>query len=405
MTPEAGWYADPAGTSTLRYWDGSYWTEHVKNGDMAEVVNLRSSTAETPPDPAPPPPPPPPPSAVNARPQPRLIRSPEEAEHVAAEWLRWFGFADAQTTGRGADGGVDVRGRSMVAQVKMHMVPVARPDLQRLYGVATTEDAVSVFFSLTDYTRDAKEWADQVGMALFRFSPAGEAEPVNSFAATLMQRGESRLVETQSQRSTLPGLEIGCSDAAASQALTPRRTGLRRPDQVVWIRQGWLPFASLIYDYTYMSVRRKKQQQLFAQRTASIELVSGSAIATPASSRTPPVSVDEIKLLPRFQAEDLVEAIRQEWSHLTSLRQPAAIQRSSGIIRRYALPPDAVSLKVTLHWVYVLPFFAALISGSDGNRVEVVEGVTGAVHPRLSATFTHHAPEIIDQLHSGRPVG
>ena len=27
---EAGWYADPAGGSGARYWDGSQWTEHTR---------------------------------------------------------------------------------------------------------------------------------------------------------------------------------------------------------------------------------------------------------------------------------------------------------------------------------------------------------------------------------------
>lgn len=29
MNPAAGWYADPAGSNQLRYWDGSSWTEHT----------------------------------------------------------------------------------------------------------------------------------------------------------------------------------------------------------------------------------------------------------------------------------------------------------------------------------------------------------------------------------------
>lgn len=28
-SPPAGWYADPAGASNLRYWDGDQWTEHL----------------------------------------------------------------------------------------------------------------------------------------------------------------------------------------------------------------------------------------------------------------------------------------------------------------------------------------------------------------------------------------
>ncbi|MEJ7702505.1 MAG: DUF2510 domain-containing protein [Geodermatophilaceae bacterium] len=27
--PQAGWYADPAGTPGQRWWDGQRWTEHV----------------------------------------------------------------------------------------------------------------------------------------------------------------------------------------------------------------------------------------------------------------------------------------------------------------------------------------------------------------------------------------
>lgn len=30
--PPAGWYTDPYGSSSLRYWDGSGWTEHVAAG-------------------------------------------------------------------------------------------------------------------------------------------------------------------------------------------------------------------------------------------------------------------------------------------------------------------------------------------------------------------------------------
>jgi len=41
------------------------------------------------------------------------------AEEYAAEVMRALGFFDAQVTGSGADGGVDVRAKDAVAQVKM----------------------------------------------------------------------------------------------------------------------------------------------------------------------------------------------------------------------------------------------------------------------------------------------
>ena len=228
VVTEAGWYPDPgSGDPRLRFWDGSGWTEYTVEGSTLPPppsLALVPDVAQSP-----------------GRPPARMIRSAREAEQVAADWLRWFGFDDAKPTGAGADGGVDVRAKAMVAQVKMHMVPVGRPDLQRLHGVATTEGAVSVFFSLTDYTRDAKQWAEQVGMALFRFSPAGEAEPVNGYATALAERAEHRATVAVPARQPLTGFPIGCSDNMARRVLTPKRVGLRRLDRVLGIRQGWLP--------------------------------------------------------------------------------------------------------------------------------------------------------------------
>ena len=98
----------------------------------------------------------------------RTIRSPDDAEQVAAEWMRHLGFGDAQCTGSGADGGVDVRSHGAVAQVKAQLTPVGRPELQSLYGVARSEGRQPLFFSLMSYTAAALTWADEVGMALFR---------------------------------------------------------------------------------------------------------------------------------------------------------------------------------------------------------------------------------------------
>jgi len=37
-SPPAGWYPDPAGGSTLRYWDAQQWTEHVAAPQSAVVM-------------------------------------------------------------------------------------------------------------------------------------------------------------------------------------------------------------------------------------------------------------------------------------------------------------------------------------------------------------------------------
>jgi hypothetical protein len=49
----SGWYADPAGRHTYRYWDGSGWSKQVSDGGTAGVdpVDLDEATAATPPAP------------------------------------------------------------------------------------------------------------------------------------------------------------------------------------------------------------------------------------------------------------------------------------------------------------------------------------------------------------------
>jgi hypothetical protein len=114
------------------------------------------------------------------RPELRLIRTPKDAECAAAAWMRWMGYDDAEVTGPGADGGVDVTSRRSVAQVKTETLPVGRPALQRLHGVAMADSKEGLFFSLSGYTSQAVEWADLAGMPLFRFDLQGEPQAANA---------------------------------------------------------------------------------------------------------------------------------------------------------------------------------------------------------------------------------
>jgi hypothetical protein len=401
----AGWYPDPNGGAGLRFWDGSAWTQYVTNESIAPqlpptgAITLPAAHLE--------------PIASSDRPHARMIRSPLEAEEVAAEWLSWFGFVDIKATGAGADGGVDVRGKSLVAQVKMHMVPIGRPDLQRLYGAAQAENAVSAFFSLTDYTRDAKAWADQVGMALFRFSPAGEAEPTNEYASVLYQAAEHRsgsdayAAHPTPARPPLYGLPVGCSDEAVCRILAPRRSGLRRIERMVWVRQGWLPCATLTYGYNYLHTDRKGlSQNLFSEVRRGLELVLGSAIRVPQSTGKM-VLVDRahINIRERHEPAELVSQVKDLWGHLWTVHQPAAVERDWGRLSRFGVPRDASTLRVSLDSQFVLPFFAALIENPAGRRIAVAEGATGTLHDGLSTAFTYNAPELKSELLAGRKVG
>lgn len=399
--PEAGWYPDPERADTLRYWDGAAWREHRAPREALPMSQTM-------------------PPGVIERPQPRLIRSPSEAEEVAAEWLRWLGFDDAEVTGAGADGGVDVRAKSMVAQVKMHLAPIGRPDLQRLHGVAVTERALSVFFSLSDYSPEAKEWAEQVGMTLFRFSHVGEAEPANSFAEALVERAEHH-----SPRSSEPwwAIPLGCDDATACESLLPRPGRLQRqPDRILWVSQGWLPIATFRYEFTYVAVqgwadhflnervRRRPYgpplgphtEHRVDQAGAAIEMVEGYAVGVPPSQvEMTQVSVEYMNLHPRFRVRELGGMIAGAWHEYNPyLWDP----QHDVAVHRYNVPPNVVELAIISTGTFLMPIFAGFIATPNGNRIAVVEGITGSLDQHLSAHFTRHAPSLLDELYKGRPV-
>lgn len=119
------------------------------------------------------------------RPALRLIRTAADAELVAVEWTRYFGFRDARWTGGGADGGLDIVGAAVAGEVKMHGKPVGRPHLQKLHGAATG-DVTRMFFSLAGFTPHALDYAAAVEMALFTFDFQGEPYPVNQAALDLV---------------------------------------------------------------------------------------------------------------------------------------------------------------------------------------------------------------------------
>ena len=90
------------------------------------------------------------------------------AEYLACEWMRWLGIGDALVTPAQRDGGVDVRSREFLAQVK-HLVnePTGVAAIRQLHGVAAAEGRRALFFTSSSYTRDAIAFARSAHMALF----------------------------------------------------------------------------------------------------------------------------------------------------------------------------------------------------------------------------------------------
>lgn len=104
-----------------------------------------------------------------------------DAEELAEWHLKSvLGVREVRRTPSGNDGGVDVRGRGVVAQVKFWQKPVGSPDLQRLVGAALEQK--SVFYSLSGYTSSAIDYAERAEVALFEFTIYADVKPANYHA-------------------------------------------------------------------------------------------------------------------------------------------------------------------------------------------------------------------------------
>src|SRR4051812_34396114 len=102
-------------------------------------------------------------------PRPDRLPSPalpwQQAEERAAQLMRDWGYRDAKVTGPGSDGGVDVRSRKALAQVKHHAAPVGRPALQQLVGARGRGSAELLFFASAGFTATARVYAGEMGIA------------------------------------------------------------------------------------------------------------------------------------------------------------------------------------------------------------------------------------------------
>ncbi|MGN2641151.1 restriction endonuclease [Nocardia takedensis] len=116
-----------------------------------------------------------------------IVNSPQDAERLAAGIMIGLGYQGVSLTTAGADGGIDVRSNTAIAQVKLHSKPTGRPDLQKLCGArALNHDLEMLFFSAMGYSAAAIEYADETGMALFVYDLTGTYRPANRVATIVL---------------------------------------------------------------------------------------------------------------------------------------------------------------------------------------------------------------------------
>lgn len=96
----------------------------------------------------------------------------KRAEEICATWLRSKGERSAEVTRNGADGGVDIRSNKYVAQVKNYKGSVPVQAIREIYGIASAESKIPLFFTSGNYTKAAMDFADSVKMPLITYDAA-----------------------------------------------------------------------------------------------------------------------------------------------------------------------------------------------------------------------------------------
>lgn len=115
------------------------------------------------------------------------ITTPHQAELSAQDQMRSWGFVDAVATTGGADGGIDVRARSALAQVKWKAGVTGRPEIQQLHGARGNGSEQLYFFSASGYSDQAVAYADEVGVLLMIYDPLGEVTGANTAAQQYLE--------------------------------------------------------------------------------------------------------------------------------------------------------------------------------------------------------------------------
>ena len=157
---------------------------------------------------------------AHPRPAPRHVATWQDAETLAADWMRYLGYVDAAVTPPGRDGGIDVRASRAVAQVKFKVAHVGAPELQQLFGArGQRTDQELLFFTRTSYSSPAREYASRTGIALFNYDADGRVSPVNTVARHLFMKAAARepAERTPAEESTA-GRGAGDADLQAAAA-------------------------------------------------------------------------------------------------------------------------------------------------------------------------------------------
>ncbi|MFE7119076.1 hypothetical protein ACFU99_27035 [Streptomyces sp. NPDC057654] len=123
---------------------------------------------------------------------PVTIRTARDAVTAAAQYLKWLGFTGIRQSQDRAISGVDLRGPGIIAQIDPTTHPTGLRAVECLWLNGMGDSALSVFFSLAGYGREARQRADELVLPLFVMDLTGTPQPVNDPADDLIRMGPWR---------------------------------------------------------------------------------------------------------------------------------------------------------------------------------------------------------------------
>lgn len=111
----------------------------------------------------------------------------EEYEDYCRQVVVSWGYLDAKTSRYVRDGGIDIESEELVIQCKHISGNVRAPEVQAIFGIASSKGKRAVVFSAGGFTKDAISFANEAGVALIRLRERdAQAVPKNSAAEELI---------------------------------------------------------------------------------------------------------------------------------------------------------------------------------------------------------------------------
>ncbi|MGY1671405.1 hypothetical protein [Geodermatophilus sp. SYSU D00710] len=101
-----------------------------------------------------------------------------------SSWFHWCGFTDVQPQKAGR--GVQLSGKHLLVHLHPAASSAGLSVVQRVQGQASVTASRAAVISLAGFTRQARRWADDAGVALFGLAGGAVPRPVNEAAAHLM---------------------------------------------------------------------------------------------------------------------------------------------------------------------------------------------------------------------------